>query len=126
MKINFTKLNNKESNKYYYIYIVSCTDDEEDFIKLGFTRNSDLTKRFKDDFPYKVKRLFKYKVLNAEVIEKTIHSLFNHKRYKPKKAFGGKTECYGKEYTEVFKDIIQGIENNTIMVKSRGKRKPKQ
>lgn len=105
--------NRDERKMIYMIYIVECYSDNENFIKLGFTRNRDINKRFNSDFPYKWKVKYSCLCTNTEVIESTIHTLFNGLRYKPQKEFGGFTECYNVELLDIFIKILGSLKRNT-------------
>lgn len=81
------------------LYILLMYDEEESFIKIGITY--DLSKRYtKSNLPYNYKTLFLLDfdpelILPLEkIIKKGITKHFKQYRYKPKKYFGGHTECY--------------------------------
>ena len=103
----------QERKMIYTIYIIECYNDNERFIKLGFTRNRDVSKRFSKDFPYKWSVKYSCLCTNTEVIESTIHTLFNGLRYKPKIQFAGQTECYDNYLLETFIKILGSLKKNT-------------
>jgi len=120
MNLDLDRFNNKLDSKnrlerkmIYMIYIIECYNDNERFIKLGFTRNRDINKRIKSDFPYKWKVKYSCLCTNTEVIESTIHTLFNGLRYIPNKQFVGCTECYKLELLDTFINILGSLKRNT-------------
>lgn len=68
-----------------YIYLLECTNEDNTFYKIGFTKNSDIKKRIsslqtgsKDT----IRELYKFESLHGRKIETTLHNLYKHKNIK--------------------------------------------
>lgn len=100
------------------IYIIKCFYKEEQFLKVGFTKNS-VRKRFKENMPYKYKVLRIIKNNDAELVETSLHASLIEFRYKPNRKFIGYTECYPMSQ---FKRINKLI-NQSLGLKDKIKKK---
>jgi len=122
------KINDKQYNERYNknkIYLIECysDDEKERFLKIGFTRLKYIKDRFKKDFPYNWRVIKVLEIKNAEMIERTLHTIFNGLRYKPNKNFSGKTECYDIKYLELFKELIDSfLVNKYVSTKPKKKK----
>jgi hypothetical protein len=97
--------NNQRSitEKSSVVYLIKCFNQNETFLKVGYTTRS-IEQRFKD-FPYR------YKVINTIAsdidllyrIEQAMHGIGSELSYMPKKHFTGYTECYKIEALNLFK-----------------------
>lgn len=101
-------INNCNTNKISYLYIIKCFNEEEEFIKIGIS-STDINKRFSSYFlPYNYTI---EKIINSspDIIwkeEKRLHKIFNNFSYNPKISFSGKNECFTL-------DILPLIQNST-------------
>jgi hypothetical protein len=107
----------------YKIYVIKCYNNNERFIKLGFTKYTVKT-RFQN-MPYRFKVLRVVYNTDSKLIETSIHRAIKDKRFKPSRKFPGYTECYPmsmfKEINRLINDFC-GIEHKP----KKKKQTPKQ
>ena len=105
--------NGKKSHNFesFKLYIVKVYRDNEVFYKVGKTFTS-LKSRFYS-IPYSFEPIYIYESDHYKVcvLENLIHKLLTFYRYKPKKVFGGYTECFYKLPENLNAEIQKIIEN---------------
>lgn len=76
------------------VYMIECFDSNERFIKIGITRGK-LRNRF-NDLPYNYKLILSKNVKESDLFryESELHKHIINFSYRPKKKFGGHTECF--------------------------------
>lgn len=78
------------------LYVIRCTNDLEDFLKIGITSLS-VKVRFKGrDLPYAYKEIYTIQGDSGYIydLENRLHSLLTKHSYAPLIPFGGQTECF--------------------------------
>lgn len=68
-----------------YVYLLECSDNDSTFYKIGFTKNSIISKRIKNlqtGNKDEIRELYKYKTLYDRKLEIAIHNYFTHNRCK--------------------------------------------
>ncbi|GAA4362124.1 zinc-ribbon domain-containing protein [Hymenobacter saemangeumensis] len=91
------------ANQPSILYFLKVYNEIETFYKVGVTRRS-IQARYRNLFRksgYQYEVLASYTSVNAAAIgewEKSILDTFAHLRYRPKRAFGGRTECFSSAY----------------------------
>ena len=89
------------------LYIIRCNDDQEEFYKVGIT-SLDLKQRFnKGTLPYEYEVMVFFKD-NAGFIwdfEKQLHRTLMNYKYKPRKKFHGRFECFSEVPKKVYRLI---------------------
>lgn len=86
----------------FSLYVIKCTGNGEEFIKVGKTFNS-VGKRFSaNKLPYKftVKTQVYYNAYAISKLEKSIHKELKDYKYEPKRAFKGDSECFSLDALE--------------------------
>lgn len=82
--------------KYPIVYIMSCKQENEEFIKIGFS--SKVERRLRD-IPYETNLLNSIIGKPGAVydLEHKLHRIFKQYRYQPQNNFKGETECFSTE-----------------------------
>jgi len=90
----FNKYEAKLSQEIGYLYIVRLFDENEDFLKVGITKNENPLIRL-EKVPYKKEIIYfeEDNMYNCFTIEQYILKEFSSFKYKPLLYFGGYTEC---------------------------------
>jgi hypothetical protein len=96
MSGNYSNYNKKEPNKILYLYLVELSKDEEQFYKVGLTK--DINRRFKQFGNYNVKIIELIKDKSKKVVPMELDLKNSLKtlnlNYTPNEIFGGYTECF--------------------------------
>lgn len=83
----------EERTKGNQIYFLRCWNNDEEFIKMGTTKNS-ISRRYSGKMPYQYEIIFQLFSDNYIQLENTIHNRLRVFEYKPKLNFQGQKECY--------------------------------
>lgn len=113
--IKLAGLKEEQKKVEYTLYLVRCFNEDEEFLKFGFTRNRKVNNRFDLDFPYNFEIVTTLKIKNTETIENMFHAMFFHKRYLPSIKFSGYTECYPTHFLEYILCFLDGLKSNTFL-----------
>jgi len=90
---------NKPTKKYSktaipIIYIIECYNDNEIFIKVGYTTMKIKNRFYNLPYKYKVIKTVEINKMALFEYEQAIHNLVKEYKYYPKIKFDGYTECY--------------------------------
>ena len=114
----FTKeyyIKNNIPNHECYLYVISFTSENESFIKVGLTKNTDVNKRFKDAVYKKYSRdinlYYKTDFFNAYALEQSVLTKFSKHSYLPEELFKGRTECLD---INILNEVIQHLNSVTL------------
>ena len=91
-----------------YFYIIRVFDDNEEFIKIGFTRTSIKNRFKKGKIPYKYEILHEESGQFKDIFNKEQMLLQHLKpfKYRPLKKFNGYTECLNHNVEELIEELI--------------------
>lgn len=97
---------NKSKNRKSNLYVIRMFSGDESFFKVGITSLT-VKSRFSRllEYDYDVIHVLSEDAGYIWDLEKAIHRMLKHKSYKPKKQFGGQTECFSVITKEVTKLI---------------------
>ena len=100
------------------LYILSCVKGNESFLKVGIT-TQDMRKRFYFSenissscaipYEFKVVKTVSFEPSKVWDLEKHIHRKLKHKKFNPSLKFGGYTECFSCEISEI-ESLIEGFD----------------
>lgn len=97
-----TKGNASSNFEGFSLYIIHCTGNGEEFVKVGKTFTS-IGRRFRSEqaLPYKFRVLEQvyYNAYAISKLEEKMHKALKPYSYTPKREFGGQHECYSVEAT---------------------------
>ena len=96
----------------YYLYVMRLYSDEEDFLKIGISKNSKHRAKIitgRTDTPYTAEVVYTQETdgVGAWDLEKLLHREFKEFRHKPKHNFKGSTECFSSVCLDPVKKIAQ-------------------
>ena len=108
-------INNNIPNHTCYLYVITFVSEEESFIKIGLTKNTDINKRFKDAIYKKYSKdinlYYKTDFFNAFELEQYVLTKFSSYSYLPKESFKGRTECLD---IKILNEVIQDLNSVTL------------
>ena len=81
----------------FKVYIIKCWNNEEEFYKIGktfMTLNKRVANIKKASYNYKVIEILEGNAQEISELERRLHKKFKELKYKPKVKFGGYTECF--------------------------------
>jgi hypothetical protein len=85
-------------NHKMYTYLIEMTSIDEKFIKIGITKNLDISKRFRStksgNYDLKVLTIKESNFLGAVKLEQSLLQKYHSNQYNPKIKFKGHTECF--------------------------------
>ena len=90
-------------------YLITITDDDETFLKIGITQK-EVSERFNRNpipYNYSINTIKDGILYELFVLEQRIHIEHNTLKYKPKKKFNGYSECYNIESENILREYFR-------------------
>lgn len=87
-------------------YVIRCTGNGEDFLKIGTTVNS-VSRRYSGKMPYEYELVLQILSDRSTDIENSLCDLLANFAYAPKLSFPGQKECYDISFFDEINDIIK-------------------
>lgn len=87
-------------------YVIRCTGNGEDFLKIGTTVNS-VSRRYSGKMPYEYELVLQILTDQSTSIENSLCDLLAKFAYVPKLSFPGQKECYDTSFFDEINEIIE-------------------